>query len=301
MRIASSFKSSIPTSRDAIAGEERRQVDGVEMIPSENYTYPEVLAALGSVLTNKYSEGYPGRRYYGGQEFTDRIENLARDRACALFRAEHANVQPLSGSPMNQAVYFAFLEPGDTVLAMDLSHGGHLTHGAPVSHMGKVFKFVRYKSAPHQGGAIDFDELMTIAKETRPKLVLCGYSSYPRDYDYAAFKTVADEVGALTMADISHIGGLVAADVDAQSVRRRLRRGDDDDAQIAARAARRADPVQEGTREEDRRGGVSRAAGRTAHEQCRRRGDHLQEGGGAGVQDLCAARSCATPRRWPRR
>jgi len=197
----------------AIAGEEGRQTDGVEMIPSENYTYPEVLAALGSVLTNKYSEGYPGRRYYGGQQYTDAIETIARDRACALFRAGHANVQPLSGSPMNQACYFAFLNPGDTVLAMDLSHGGHLTHGAPVSHMGKVFNFVRYKTAPQQGGAIDFDELMDIARATRPKIVLCGYSSYPCDYDYASFKRVADEVGALTMADISHIGGLVAADV----------------------------------------------------------------------------------------
>jgi glycine hydroxymethyltransferase len=195
----------------AIAGEERRQVDGVEMIPSENYTYPEVLAALGSVLTNKYAEGYPGKRYYGGQEFTDAIENIARERACGLFRAEHANVQPLSGSPMNQACYFAFLEPGDTVLAMDLSHGGHLTHGAPVSHMGKVFHFVRYKSAPEEKGAIDFDALRKLARETRPKLVLCGYSSYPRDYDYASFKAVADEVGALTMADVSHIGGLIAA------------------------------------------------------------------------------------------
>jgi glycine hydroxymethyltransferase len=201
-----------PDIANAISGEERRQIDGVEMIPSENYTYPEVLAALGSVLTNKYSEGYPGRRYYGGQEYTDVIENIARERACALFRAEHANVQPLSGSPMNQACYFAFLNPGDTVLAMDLSHGGHLTHGAPVSHMGKVFNFVRYKSAP-QGGVIDFDALMDIAKATRPKIVLCGYSSYPRDYDYASFKKVAEEVGALTMADISHIGGLVAANV----------------------------------------------------------------------------------------
>src|SRR5208337_216803 len=172
-----------PDIAHAIAGEERRQLDGVEMIPSENYTYPEVLSALGSVLTNKYSEGYPGRRYYGGQQYTDAVENIARDRACALFRAEHANVQPLSGSPMNQACYFAFLNPGDTVLAMDLSHGGHLTHGAPVSHMGKVFNFVRYKSAPQQGGAIDFDELMDIAKATRPKIVLCGYSSYPRDYE----------------------------------------------------------------------------------------------------------------------
>jgi glycine hydroxymethyltransferase len=183
------------------------------MIPSENYTYPEVLAALGSVLTNKYSEGYPGRRYYGGQQYTDAVENIARDRACALFRAEHANVQPLSGSPMNQACYFAFLNPGDTVLAMDLSHGGHLTHGAPVSHMGKVFNFVRYKTFPQQAGAIDFAALMDVAKATRPKIVLCGYSSYPRDYDYASFKAVADEVGALTMADISHIGGLVAAGV----------------------------------------------------------------------------------------
>jgi len=202
-----------PEIAKAIDGEERRQVDGVEMIPSENYTYPEVLACLGSVLTNKYSEGYPGRRYYGGQEYTDVIERTARDRANALFRSEHANVQPLSGSPMNQAVYFAFLKPGDTVLAMDLSHGGHLTHGAPVSHMGKVFNFVRYKTFPDQGGAIDFDHLKEVAKETRPKMVLCGYSSYPRDYDYAAFKAVADEVEALTMADISHIGGLVAAGV----------------------------------------------------------------------------------------
>src|SRR5215470_10402033 len=152
----------------ALVGEEARQRKGVELIPSENYTYPEVLAALGSVLTNKYAEGYPGRRYYGGQEYTDAIETIARDRACAIFRAEHANVQPLSGSPMNQAVYFGFLEPGDTVLAMDLSHGGHLTHGAPVSHMGKVFRFERYKSETAQGGAIDFDGLMARAKAVRP-------------------------------------------------------------------------------------------------------------------------------------
>jgi glycine hydroxymethyltransferase len=202
-----------PDIQTAIENEEQRQTDGIEMIPSENYTYPEVLAALGSVLTNKYSEGYPGRRYYGGQEYMDHIERLARERATRLFRAEHANVQPLSGSPMNQAAYFAFLKPGDTVLAMELSHGGHLTHGAPVSHMGKVFNFVRYKTEPGQQGAIDFDALMRVAKETQPKIVLCGYSSYPRDYDYAAFKAVADEVGALTMADIAHIGGLVAADV----------------------------------------------------------------------------------------
>lgn len=196
----------------ALKGEEARQRAELELIPSENYAFPEVLTLLGSAFTNKYSEGYPGRRYYGGQEFTDRIENLARDRARALFRAEHANVQPLSGSPMNQAVYLGLLEPGDTILAMDLSHGGHLTHGAPVSHMGRIFNFVRYKTDPSTGG-IDFEALREVARATKPKLVVCGYSSYPRDYDYADFKKVADEVGALTMADVSHIGGLIAADV----------------------------------------------------------------------------------------
>ena len=199
-----------PTIHDALVGEEKRQQAGIELIPSENYTYPEVLAALGSVFTNKYSEGYPGRRYYGGQQYTDIIENVARDRAKQLFRAEHANVQPLSGSPMNQAVYMAFLKPGDTVLGMDLSHGGHLTHGAPVSHMGKIYNFVRYKTQPEQQGRIDFEELRRTAIEAKPKIVLCGYSSYPRDYDYSRFKEIADEVGALTMADVSHIGGLIA-------------------------------------------------------------------------------------------
>jgi glycine hydroxymethyltransferase len=200
-----------PTVYEIIRNEMRRQSEGIELIPSENYVSPAVLEANGSILTNKYAEGYPGRRYYGGQENTDAIENLARNRAKELFRAEHANVQPLSGSPMNQAVYFAFLKPGDTILGMDLSHGGHLTHGAPVSHMGKIFNFVRYKTHPEDQGRIDFDELMRVAKETKPKIVLCGYTSYPRDYDYRDFKKIADEVGALTMADIAHIGGLVAA------------------------------------------------------------------------------------------
>src|SRR5262245_11783004 len=195
----------------ALRGEEERQRWGVELIPSENYTWPEVLAALGSVFTNKYSEGYPGRRYYGGQEFTDAVEELARERAKRLFACEHANVQPLSGSPMNQAVYLAFAEPGDTVLGMDLSHGGHLTHGAPVSHMGRIFRFVRYRTHPDEAGRIDFDELRRLAREARPRIVLCGYTSYPRDLDYAAFRAVADEVGAIAMADVSHVGGLIAA------------------------------------------------------------------------------------------
>lgn len=207
------LKQSDPETYNAMLGEEARQRRGIELIPSENYTYPEVLACLGSVFTNKYSEGYPGRRYYGGQQYTDIIENVARRRAKELFRAEHANVQPLSGSPMNQAVYMAFLEPGDTVLGMDLSHGGHLTHGAPVSHMGKIYNFIRYKTFPEEAGRIDFDELRKTALAAKPKIVLCGYSSYPRDYDYVKFKEIADEVGALTMADVSHIGGLIAGGV----------------------------------------------------------------------------------------
>lgn len=202
-----------PEVYNAIVGEEDREKRGIELIPSENYTYPEVFAANGSIFTNKYAEGYPGRRYYGGQKYTDIVEDLARDRAKKLFKCEHANVQPLSGSPMNQAVYMAFLKPGDTVLGMDLSHGGHLTHGAPVSHMGNIFNFVRYKTNPDNEGKIDFEELLKVAKETKPKIVLCGYTSYPRDYDYADFKKVADEVGAITMADVAHIGGLIAAGV----------------------------------------------------------------------------------------
>ena len=199
-----------PSIHAALAGEESRQRAGVELIPSENYAYAEVLAVLGSVFTNKYAEGYPGRRYYGGQEHTDTIERIARDRARQVFGAEHANVQPLSGAPMNAAVYMAMLTPGDTVLGMDLSHGGHLTHGAPVSHMGTLYNWVRYKTAPDDEGRIDFDALRETARRERPKMIVCGYSSYPRDYDYTAFKAIADEVGALTLADVSHVGGLIA-------------------------------------------------------------------------------------------
>ena len=204
------LKKNDPQIYKAIIGEEKRQAKGIELIPSENYTYPEVLFANGSILTNKYSEGYPNKRYYGGQEFTDKVEQLAIDRAKKVFHCEHANVQPLSGSPMNQAVYLAFLKPGDTILGMDLSHGGHLTHGSPVSHMGKIFNFVHYKTDPDNKGKIDFNELMKIVKKYRPKIVLCGYTSYPRDIDYASFKKTAKAVNAITMADVSHIGGLIA-------------------------------------------------------------------------------------------
>ena len=202
-----------PDVNSALLREEARQRLGVELIPSENYVSPAVLEALGSVFTNKYSEGFPGRRYYGGNENTDVIENLAIERAKKLFRCDHANVQPLSGSPMNQAGYLALLKPGDTIMGMDLSHGGHLTHGSPVSHMGRLFNWIRYKTDPANGGKIDFEQLMKLAKEHKPKIILCGYTSYPRDYDYADFKKVADEVGAYTMADIAHIGGLVAGGV----------------------------------------------------------------------------------------
>ncbi len=207
-----SLKITDPEVYAAVHGEELRQKNGMELIASENYVFPSVLDALGSILTNKYSEGYPGRRYYGGQEFTDKVETLAIERAKALFKSDHANVQPLSGSPMNQAVYLALLKPGDTIMGMDLSHGGHLTHGHPVSHMGKLFNWVRYKTHPEEKGRIDFDELLALAKEHKPKVILCGYTSYPRDLDYAEFKRVADEVGAFTMADVAHIGGLIAAE-----------------------------------------------------------------------------------------
>ncbi len=196
-----------------IKREARRQAEGLELIPSENYVSQDVLEANGSVFTNKYSEGYPGKRYYGGQEFTDQVENLAIERAKKLFRCDHANVQPLSGSPMNQAVYLGLMKPGDTIMGMDLSHGGHLTHGHPVSHMGRLFNWVRYKTHTGEKGQIDFDELLTLAKKHRPKVILCGYTSYPRDLDYSIFKRVADEVGAFTMADVAHVGGLIAAGV----------------------------------------------------------------------------------------
>jgi glycine hydroxymethyltransferase len=195
----------------AIQAELERQRNGLEMIPSENFTSLNVLNALGSVLTNKYAEGYPGKRYYGGTENVDTVEQLAIDRAKQLFGAEHVNVQPLSGAPANIAVYSALLEPGDTVLGMDLSHGGHLTHGHPVTWMSKIFKFIRYKTTPE--GEIDYDQVRELALEHRPKLVLCGYSAYSREIDYQRFKDIADEIGAYTMADIAHPAGLIAAGV----------------------------------------------------------------------------------------
>lgn len=198
---------------DLIASEEVRQRDGLELIPSENYVSRDVLTALGSVFTNKYSEGYPGKRYYGGQDYTDKVEQLAIDRAKQLFGADHANVQPHSGAPANEAVYSAWLEPGDTVLAMDLSHGGHLTHGAPVTRSAHLYNFVRYKMKDISTGEIDYDELRELALKHKPKIILAGFSAYPRELDYAKFAAIGNEVGALLMADMAHIAGLIVAGV----------------------------------------------------------------------------------------
>jgi len=198
---------------DLIAAEIKRQQLGIEMIPSENYVSSDVLKALGSVFTNKYSEGYPGRRYYGGQENTDQIEQLAIDRAKTLFRADHANVQPHSGAQANEAVYYAWCQPGDTILAMDLAHGGHLTHGAPVTRSAREYNFVRYGIKDVETGEIDYEEIRRLALEHRPKIILAGFSAYPRELDYAKFAEIGNEVGAMLMADMSHIAGLIVGGV----------------------------------------------------------------------------------------
>jgi glycine hydroxymethyltransferase len=191
-----------------IEGEIKRQQEGMELIASENYVSKAVLEALGSVLTNKYSEGYPGHRYYGGQPYTDAIENLAIERAKKLFGAEHVNVQPLSGAPANMIAYSAVLNPGDKILGMELSHGGHLTHGHPVTLSAKIYNFIRYKTKTN--GLIDYDEIEKIAKKEKPKLMLAGFSSYTRQIDYKRFCNIAQKVGAITMFDMAHIAGLIA-------------------------------------------------------------------------------------------
>lgn len=194
----------------AIEHEQTRQVDGLELIASENYTSAAVMEAVGSVLTNKYAEGYPGRRYYGGCEHVDTIESIARDRACQLFGAEHANVQPHAGSQANMAAYFSVLQPGDTILAMNLAHGGHLTHGMSLNFSGMLYKVVPYgvRESDHR---IDFDEVARLAREHKPKMIVAGASAYPREIDHATFAEIAREVGAYLMVDMAHYAGLVAA------------------------------------------------------------------------------------------
>ena len=192
----------------ALKSEERRQLDGLELIASENYASAAVMEAVGSVFTNKYAEGYPGKRYYGGCGNVDKIERLAIQRAKDLFAAEHANVQAHSGSAPNMAVYFAALEYGDTVLGMELAHGGHLTHGHPKNFSGRQYNFAAY-GVDSESEQIDYDAVRSIARKVKPKLIVCGYTAYPRTIDFAAFREIADETGALLMADIAHIAGLV--------------------------------------------------------------------------------------------
>ena len=194
----------------AITDEVRRQREHIELIASENFVSPAVMEAMGSPLTNKYAEGYPAKRYYGGCQYVDVAENLARDRAKLLFGAEHANVQPHSGAQANTAVYFAMLNPGDTVLGMNLSHGGHLTHGSPVNISGKYFHFVPY-GVDEATGLIDYDAVRALALENKPRMIVAGASAYPRAIDFARLREIADEVGALLMVDMAHIAGLVAA------------------------------------------------------------------------------------------
>ncbi|QZA32962.1 serine hydroxymethyltransferase [Hydrogenibacillus sp. N12] len=201
----------------AIQQELERQRSHLELIASENFVSPAVLEAMGTVLTNKYAEGYPGRRYYGGCTYVDVVEDLARERAKALFGAEHANVQPHSGAQANMAVYHALLEPGDTVLGMDLAHGGHLTHGSPVNFSGKLYRFVAYGVDP-ETETIDYDAVYRLAEEHRPKLIVAGASAYPRIIDFARFREIADAVGALFMVDMAHIAGLVAAGIHPSPV-----------------------------------------------------------------------------------
>ncbi len=198
---------------ELIKAEKKRQTDGLELIPSENYVSSDVLQALGSVFTNKYSEGYPGRRYYGGQENTDQVEQLAIDRAKKLFKADHANVQPHSGAQANEAVYYAWCEPGDTILAMDLAHGGHLTHGAPVTRSAREYNFIRYGIKNIDTGEIDYEEIRQLALKYKPKIILAGFSAYPRELDYEKFAEIGNEVGAMLMADMSHIAGLIVSGV----------------------------------------------------------------------------------------
>ena len=204
------IRSADPEVAQAIELELNRQRTHIELIASENFVSPAVMAAMGSCLTNKYAEGYPGKRYYGGCEYVDIVEELARKRACALFGADHANVQPHSGAQANMAVYFALLKPGDTVMGMNLSHGGHLTHGSPVNMSGAYFNFVPY-GVSKETETIDYDEVRALALKHEPKLIVAGASAYPRVIDFKKLREIADEVGSLLMVDMAHIAGLVAA------------------------------------------------------------------------------------------
>ncbi len=200
-----------PKTYEILMAESKRQMEGIELIPSENYVSQAVLEAMGSIFTNKYSEGYPGKRYYGGQIFTDKVENLAIERAKQLFGAEHVNVQPYSGSPGNMAVYFALLNYGDTVMGLKLDHGGHITHGLPISFSGKSYNFVQYE-VDKETQRLNYDAIRELAKQHKPKMIVAGFTAYPPEVNWQAFRNICDEVGAIAFADISHTAGMIAGD-----------------------------------------------------------------------------------------
>ena len=274
-----------PALAEAIRGELRRQQDQIELIASENIVSRAVLDAQGSILTNKYAEGYPGRRYYGGCEYVDDVESLAIDRAKQLFGSEFVNVQPHSGAQANQCVTLALLKPGDTILGLSLAAGGHLTHGAKPNLSGKWFNAVQY-GVKKEDGLIDFDEVESLAREHKPKLIIAGGSAYPRILDFPRFRQIADEVGAYFQVDMAHFAGLVAAGVHPEPDPA-CPRCDHDDAQDAARRPWRHDPHERpGSRQEDQLGGLPRSAGRPADARHRLQGRRLRRGAQAELQGL---------------
>ena len=278
-----------PELAKAIQGERQRQEDHIELIASENYTSPRVLEAQGSVLTNKYAEGYPGKRYYGGCEYVDIAEQLAIDRAKQLFGADYANVQPHSGSQANAAAYFALVQPGDAILGMSLDHGGHLTHGAKVNFSGKFFKAAQYGIRPDTG-EIDYDQVQRLAEEHKPKMIVAGFSAYSRVIDWARFAAIAKSVGAYFVVDMAHVAGLVATRVLSESSAACGCR-DHDDAQDAARTSRWPHPRAQERRDHqeaaiDR---VSGHPGRPADARHCRQGGRVSGSAAAGVQGLPTA------------
>ena len=283
----SKVKVADPEIYEVLEQELMRQQEHLELIASENFVSEAVMQAMGSHLTNKYAEGYPGKRYYGGCQVVDVAENLAIERAKKLFGADHANVQPHSGAQANTAVYFAMLQPGDTILGMNLSHGGHLTHGSPVNISGKYFHIVPY-GVNEKTETIDYDELRATALASKPKMIVAGASAYPRALDFAKFREIADECGAYLMVDMAHIAGLVAAGLHmnpvpyADFVTTTTHKD-------AARPQGRHDPVQGRVRQGGRQGHLPRNAGRPADARDRGEGRVLQGGAGSGVCGVSAA------------
>ena len=287
-----------PEIADAIQHELERQQRTLEMIASENFVPQAVLECQGSVLTNKYAEGYPGKRYYGGCEYVDIIEQLAIDRAKALFGAEHANVQPHAGAQTNAAVYHALLQPGDTIMGLALPHGGHLTHGMKLNVSGRLYDIAPYEVS-RETSLIDMDEVERIAHERRPKLILAGWSAYPRFLDFERFRAIADAVGAYLMVDMAHFAGLVAAGEHPNPVPVRRRRHLDRP-QDARRRARRRHPVPRGARQGDQLGRLPRPAGRPARARHRGQGGGLPHRRRPSSSASASSAPWPAPRRWPR-